>query len=292
MVVNNFVQISKALRYIDEHLDETLTLEFLSEKFCFSPFYFHRLFSAIVGKSLAVYVRERRILYSCISLCTTEQSILEIALAHGFNSAQAFSRTFKALQGISPSTYRMQNHCPSIISVDELVKKFTNRLKGGIFVEPNIKTQDKLIIAGTYGEGHKTAEVWSAFEKLSKERPLKNALSDDGYEIRIYDNEEDEVGVVYVGNAVSGREIDSVYTVIELPASKYASFDVYVADGYCSENDAIEEWLTSNKENYKKRVFENGKDYCVEYYSARYNGNSKESIVEIWVPIEKQGYHN
>lgn len=286
-MVNNFTQISEALRYIDEHLDETLTLEFLSEKYCFSPFYFHRLFSAIVGKSLAAYVRDRRVLYSCFPLCTTEQSILDIALAHGFNSAQAFSRTFKVVQGVSPSIYRMQNYCPSIISVDELIRKFTNRLKGGIFVDPIIKKQDKLIIAGTYGEGCKTAEVWAEFEKLSEEKPLKNALSDDGYEVRIYENKEDEVGVVYVGNAVSNKDVDPAYTVIELPASKYALFDVYVANDYRSENDTMDEWLASNKENYKERFLADGKNYCVEYYSARYNGDSEDSIVEMWLPIEK-----
>lgn len=286
-MVYNFTQISEALRYIDKHLDETLTLEFLSEKYCFSPYYFHRLFSAVVGKSLAAYVRERRVLYSCISLCMTEQSILDIALTHGFNSAQAFSRAFKVVQGVPPSMYRLQNNCPSIISVDELIINFTNRLKGGILVDPIIKKQDKLIISGTYGEGCNTAEVWSAFEKLSKEKPLKNALSDDGYEVRIYENKEDEVGVVYVGNAVSSKDVDPAYTVIELPASKYASFDVYVAKDYCSENDAMDEWLASNKENYKERVLENGKNYCVEYYSTRYNGDSEDSIVEIWIPIER-----
>ncbi len=285
--MKNFAQISEALKYIDEHLDESLTLEFLAEKYNFSPFYFHRLFSAIVGKSLAAYVRDRRILYSCISLCTTETGILDIALAYGFDSAQAFSRTFKAVTGVPPSTYRMQNHCPSIISADELVKKFTNRLKGGILVDPIIKKQGKLIVAGTCGKGSKTAEVWSAFGKLSEEKPLKNALSDDGYEVRIYENEKDEVGVVYAGQAVSDKNVDPAYTVIELPVSTYASFDVYVADGYDSENDAMEEWLESNQQNYKQRPLEDGRNYCIEYYSVRYNGDNEESIVEIWVPIEK-----
>ncbi len=284
--MKNIEQISEALKYIDEHLDKALTLELLSEKYCFSPFYFHRLFSAIVGKSLAAYIRDRRILYACISLCMTEQSILDIALAHGFHSAQAFSRTFKAVQGVSPSTYRRQNHCPSIISVDEMVRKFTNRLKGGILMDPIIKKQGKLIIAGTCGKGHETAEVWSEFIKLSKKKPLKNAQTDDGYEVRIYENKDDEVGVVYVGNAVSSKEVDPSYKVIELPASKYASFDVYVADGYCSKNDVMDEWLKSNKGKYKQRFLENGGNYCVEYYSTRYNGEGEDSIVEIWVPIK------
>ncbi len=154
-------------------------------------------------------------------------------------------------------------------------------------MEPIIKKQGRLLIAGTCGEGCKTAEVWAAFGKLSEEKPLQNALSDDGYEVRIYRGEEDETGIVYAGQAVSSREVDPAYTVIELPASKYASFDVYVADGYTSENSAMDEWLASNKEHYRQRPLKNGELYCVEFYSARYDGESKDSIVEIWVPIEK-----
>lgn len=154
-------------------------------------------------------------------------------------------------------------------------------------MDPVIKKQSKLTIAGTCGKGHKTGEVWSAFQKLGAEKPLKNALSDDGYEVRIYEGKEDQTGIVYVGQAVSGKDVDRAYTVIELPASKYAVFDVYVTDGYSSENDAIEEWLASNRENYRQKPLQNGKHYCVEYYSARYNGDSEDSIVEIWVPVEK-----
>lgn len=114
-------------------MEQAITLEMLAERFFLSPFYFHRLFSLIVGKPLAAYVRDRRVLYACKLLCDTDKSILDIALDCGFNSPQAFSRTFKAMQGISPREYRIQGYQPVILSAEELVMKFTNRLKGGIF---------------------------------------------------------------------------------------------------------------------------------------------------------------
>ena len=76
--MNSFTQISQALKYIDTHLDEQLYLEKLSEQFFFSPFYFHRLFSAIVGKSLAAYIRDRRILFACKYLCETQKPVSQI----------------------------------------------------------------------------------------------------------------------------------------------------------------------------------------------------------------------
>lgn len=281
--MTNFSRISEALKYIDGHLDEAITLEGLSEKCFLSPFYFHKLFSMIVGKSLAAYIRDRRVLSACRQLCDTEKTILDIALDCGFHSPSAFSRTFRQVQGISPSEYRAQGYQPVTVTAEELIVKFTNRLRGGIFLNPSIIKRGKMIIAGTCGDGDKTGEVWSAFGKLNGEKPLGNALSGDGYEIRVCEGEK---CTVYAGCLVSDKEnIDPAYSVIELPASKYASFDVYVAGGYESENNAMDQWLKTNEEGYAERLMDENTHYCVEHYDERFSGDGAESIVEIWIPV-------
>lgn len=281
--MRNFSKISEALKYIDDNLSENINLELLSDKFYFSPYYFHRLFSAIVGKTLGVYIRDRRILYACKLLCSTNESILDIALDCGFNSAQSFTRAFNEIQGLSPREYRKQGYSPVIISVDEMVMKFTNRLKGGIFVKPNIINQEELIIAGIKGNGNQTCEAWNIFEKLSIEKPITNAISNNGYEIRLYNGDK---CTVYVGLSVSDENVDSNYNIIKLPKSKYASFDVYVSNGYDSENTAMHQWLKENDKGYKEKLL-NGSHYCIEYYDERFSGEQEGSIVEIWIPIEK-----
>ena len=52
-----------------------------------------------------------------------------------------------------------------------------------------------------------------------------------------------------MGVCVSDSEVDSAYTLLKLPASTYASFEVYVTGDYDSENDAMDEWLEANKES-------------------------------------------
>ena len=91
-VLNNFTKIGEALKYIDGHLDEKINLESLSEKFYFSPYYFHRLFTAVVGKSLAAYIRDRRILFACRQLGTTDNTILEIALNCGWAGYEVYQQ--------------------------------------------------------------------------------------------------------------------------------------------------------------------------------------------------------
>ena len=71
-----------------------------------------------------------------------------------------------------------------------------------------------------------------------------------------------------------------------LPPSEYASFDVYVVNGYDSENNAMDEWLKTNQMGYTEKLLD-GINYCVEYYDERFNGNETGSIVEIWYPITK-----
>jgi len=84
---------------------------------------------------------------------------------------------------------------------------------------------------------------------------------------------------------VSDKQVNPAYRVVELPASEYASFDVYVARGYDSENSAMNEWLANNDQKYRERLLD-GKHYCVEFYDERFHGEEEDSIVEIWVPIE------
>lgn len=282
--MNNFNKIGQALHYIDDNTNEDLNFKHIADVFHFSPFYFHRIFSAIVGKTITAYIRDRRLMKACQLLASTDKTITSIFIECGFNSAQSFSRTFKNCYGVSPNNYRRLGYVPIIVSVEEMIMKFTNRLKGGIYVCPNIIKKESLLIAGVTGDGSKTAELWQHFMEMNEKNELCNKLSENGYEIRIYIENECKC---HVGLAVSDKNVDSCFTLFELPASQYASFDVYVSKGYESENSAMDEWLDLNKDKYVQKPY-NGKCYAVEFYDERFNGDNKDSIVEIWIPIEKK----
>ena len=282
--MSNFPKIKEAIEYIDANLDGRISFKTIAEKFNFSPYYFHRMFAVIVGKTIAAHIRDRRLQAACVELIKTDNSILSIGLDCGYDSAQSFSRAFKQMYGLPPREYRKQGMEPVVTSADEMIKKFTNRLRGGVYLNPNIIKRGALNIAGVSGDGYKTGEVWESFMKLNREMPLKKKLSDNGYEIRLFDG---DTCTVHVGLAVSGEQVDPAYTIFKLPASKYASFDVYVANGYDSENSAMSEWLRTNKDGYSEKLLGDNVHYAVEYYDERFNGSEDGSIVEIWIPIEK-----
>ncbi len=281
--MRNLDRIEKALEYIDDHLDEALRLEQISGVFHFSPYYFHRMFTAVVGRPITAYIRERRLQKACILLAQTRDSILSIGMECGFETAPAFCRTFKKLLGVSPAQYRKSPGAFVRLNAQELVDAFRSKLKGGVLTEPRIIERPQMYIAGVGGDGSKTAAVWQSFIMLNDRKKLTNALSQDSYEIRVCENCGQRC---HVGFSLNAPMADEEYTVVSLPATLYASFDVYVAEGYDSQNNAMDEWLNSNKNIYAQRLLD-GKYYIVEYYDERFHGNETDSIVEIWIPIEE-----
>src|SRR5580698_7420424 len=102
-------RMHRVTEYIDQHLDQFLDLETLAEVAHFSPFHFHRLFSALMGETLGAYLRRRRCEVAATRLLAQPRlSVLQIALDVGFGSAEAFTHAFGVRFGCSPTTWRLQ----------------------------------------------------------------------------------------------------------------------------------------------------------------------------------------
>lgn len=142
--MKNFNNIERALKYIDSHLSEQMGYEQLANIFHFSPYYFHRMFSIVVGKTITAHIRDRRIDKACTMLSCTKKSVLEICMECGFDAYSSFSRAFKSKFGISPKEYRKQGYTPNIVSVDELISTFKENLEGGKMSEDIMKEIEEL----------------------------------------------------------------------------------------------------------------------------------------------------
>ena len=93
--------------HVDRHLSEALDLTQLAAVAHFSPFHFHRLFTAWMGETVGDYLRRRRLEVAALRLLTQPRTpVLEIALTMGFGSAEAFAHAFRARFGCSASQWR------------------------------------------------------------------------------------------------------------------------------------------------------------------------------------------
>lgn len=97
--------LEKTLAYIDAHICEKLTLPRLAGLAGYSPFYFSRLFSEVMGMPVTGYVRIRKLQYSVASLLEGKK-VLEVSLMYGFESHEGYTRAFTQLFGSTPSTVK------------------------------------------------------------------------------------------------------------------------------------------------------------------------------------------
>jgi AraC family transcriptional regulator len=99
-------RILKTLVYIQNHLNDELSLEQLSAVANFSPFHFHRFFLAYTGETLQGYVRRLRLERAAKDLAFKCSPISLIADNSGFQTVQSFHHAFKKMFNETPSLYR------------------------------------------------------------------------------------------------------------------------------------------------------------------------------------------
>jgi AraC family transcriptional regulator len=94
------------LIHIQQHLDDALPLDDLAALACFSPYHFHRIFKGMVGESVKEHVRRLRLERAAGQLKLGSSAVSDIAQGAGYESHEAFTRSFKAVFGMPPLAYR------------------------------------------------------------------------------------------------------------------------------------------------------------------------------------------
>ena len=100
------VQCIKAMKYVQNHLHENISLEEVSKKVGLERTYFCRLFAKSVGISFTEYVAREKIKAACRMLEHSEYNCTEIGQFLGFSSDSYFGKIFKKYKGITPAQYR------------------------------------------------------------------------------------------------------------------------------------------------------------------------------------------
>ncbi len=96
----------ESLKYIDQNLCETdLSLQTVSDHIFVSKYHYSRVFQKKTGVGFKEYIMSRRI-ETAKKLLIKGESVTSVCYSVGYNDLTHFSRIFKRLVGISPSTYR------------------------------------------------------------------------------------------------------------------------------------------------------------------------------------------
>lgn len=98
--------IGRALAHVETHLADALDADTLADRAAMSRFHFHRAFHAHVGCSVGSYVTWRRLQRACALLASGSETVLEVALAVGYDSAQALAKAMRRELDTTPGAMR------------------------------------------------------------------------------------------------------------------------------------------------------------------------------------------
>jgi AraC-like DNA-binding protein/ligand-binding sensor protein len=107
--------ITKARRYVHDHLTDRLTLEEIARHAGVSPHHFCKIFRRAVGINLIDYINRSRVELATQMLSKPDARVSEIAFEVGYQSLSQFNRSFRHVTGSSPTEFRRRLFKPSAL---------------------------------------------------------------------------------------------------------------------------------------------------------------------------------
>lgn len=177
-------RLVRVMAFIDANLDRDLPLDELAREACFSAFHFHRVFRAMLGMTVAGYVRRRKLVRSARRLADTDDPVVDVALDAGYEAHESFSRAFRAMYSLSPSEFREQSRLRQALPLETLEPLIPQPLNGGSDMDISIKNLDPIRVACVRHVGP-YADCGPAWQKLCGWAGQKGLLGPDTLAIGI-----------------------------------------------------------------------------------------------------------
>lgn len=272
----------KVLIYVEENIDEDLTLEKLAKIACYSPFHFHRIFQAIVGETVHSYVKRLRMQTAAGKLRYTEQPVTAIALDASFETPSAFTRAFKQFMGSSPKNYRALNS-----TVNTMAKK----LKELPMIKPDKveKSLPDLNLLFVRKHGNYTQSPWSAWEAMSgfinenhldRSRMRYFGITHDDPRVTSEDKLRYDAAILVPKGSKEKGEVGHQI----LKGGKYAIFTHHGSYDGIEEafNRIFLKWLPDSKE-----TFDKSRAVFCEYFNMEYVKTEPTKLVTwLYIPLK------
>lgn len=250
--------IDRATAYIHSHNDDPLQLDRLAEVAGFSPFHFHRIFTAMMGESVAEYIRRWRLGSAVQQLLQSDAPVTEIALAAGYETHAAFSKAFRKRFGIAPTTLRTMDRTAAYAL---LLEQPALNVPKGRKVTPELRTLPDLRVLYARGWGIIDYQYFlasnAAFATLMRFIRAHNlidkynarlGITPDDYSVVPHDQCRFDAGVVL--NPGVEVELDETVAIQTIAGGRWAVFPHRGAYDtlWQSWNSAYRDWLPRSGE--------------------------------------------
>ena len=279
-------QLKKLIDLIASYELDEISVARLSKEMRLSRWQLQRTFLALTTTSLGEYLRTYKLSRGAEMLIGSDMGILDIAIACGFNSQEAFSRSFKERFNATPRQYRVKGD-PTQISFELFIPKTREWNKAMNIV---LKTKPELNLKGhmAYFNGHGMEDannfevIPKLWDGLNRETMAQdhNVTTWYGY---IFESDQRAKGQLRYLAGYDGKDGEVTITnVVEesVPEQLYAILPHYGPLEKLGESlDAFYgEWLPNS--GYKM-----SDSFNIEVYDQRFDPISSDSYFETWVPV-------
>lgn len=283
-------RMNGAAAYIEANLANEISYDKAAQIACCSTYHFQRMFSFITGVPLSEYIRRRRLTLAAFELQTSGRKVIDVALKYGYESPEAFSRAFKNLHGVMPTSARDKG-----VTLKAYPKMtFSISIKGDVEMNYRVEAKEEFEVFGVYGLISKDME--QAFEDVPAF--VRKCVADgSAYRINdvlgkpheawmpaaIYDNEDNGSFKYMLCQYVPPTAvIPSEFTRLKVPALTWAVF----LEPKCEMQELwrriYSEWFpTSDYEQIEGPMFE-------MYYGYGSDNIGPYGVGEIWIPVKKK----
>jgi AraC family transcriptional regulator len=166
-------RILRVLVHLQEHLDEALDIEALAKVARLSPFHFHRVFRALVGETAMEHVRRLRLERAARQLKASEDPVVQVAFAAGYEAHEAFTRAFAARFGVPPIEYRRQRRGSGVDPAEAAGAALSGRPREpSTPVEIRPLSATRIAFARHVGPFTAVGEAWRRLYAFARERGL------------------------------------------------------------------------------------------------------------------------
>lgn len=227
-----YVNLQKAIDYIESNLKREISLGQIAKVAGYSIPHFYRVFSAIVGFPVKEYVRKRKLSNAMVDVVNSKRSLIDIAFEYGFESHEAFTRSFKLAYGMPPSSFRKVQVEPTLF---EKVNLLSINSEEETILKPKIVFKEERLLVGIARKINQSENIKFALlqqvrnEFMAMERTIENtkiyyAVYD--YNAADIGKENGEINYTYF-YGVEGLEFEEIPFGMGkkvLPQGKYAVF--------------------------------------------------------------------
>ncbi|WP_405592816.1 GyrI-like domain-containing protein [Streptomyces sp. NBC_01190] len=283
-------RLNQALDHLEACLDREVDVAEGARIAAVSEYHFRRLFSALAGMPLPVYVRRRRMTLAAADVLAGELTLLDVAVRYGYGSGEAFARAFRSVHGIGPGEARRMG---GVLTAQPRMS-FRVVVEGSTTIRYRIVEKEAFRVVGRKArvplvhEGLNAAaaahvesldeQAIATMKELSDREP-EGILSAAAY---LTDRREEGAEADYwIGVATSPETAADKLDALDVPAGTWAVFDNHGPYPHALQElwrDVFTQWFPSNP--YATRP-------GPELLRTRPVEIGEDTDSQLWIPIER-----